>query len=76
MSHRGLKVTKVRKEERRKQAEARQAEYDKLTLQEKLDRLPSGKCERQRVRYAARLEKQAQKQALAVEKVEKKAKSQ
>lgn len=74
MSHRGLKVTKVRKEERRKQAEARQVEYDKLSLQDKLTRLPAGKCERQRARYTALLTKQAQKQAVVVEKADKKEK--
>lgn len=48
MSHRGLKITKQRRQERRKQAEARQAEYDQLTLQQKLDRLPENGAKKQK----------------------------
>lgn len=40
MSHRGYTITKQIKALRRKFAEERQTEYDKLTLQEKIDRLP------------------------------------
>lgn len=40
MSSRGYPVTKQVREFRRKEAEKRQAEYDKLSLQQKLDRLP------------------------------------
>lgn len=40
MSNRGLPITKYIKDRRRKEAEQRQAEYDKLSLQEKVDRLP------------------------------------
>lgn len=50
-------ITKQRKEERRKQAELRQMEYDKLSIQEKLARLPIGKCERQRIKLTSLLSK-------------------
>lgn len=40
MSSRGFTITQAIRQERRKRAEERQAEYDKLSLQEKLDRLP------------------------------------
>lgn len=40
MSHRGHPVTVAIKLFRRKNAEERQAEYDKLSLKEKLERLP------------------------------------
>jgi hypothetical protein len=40
MASRGFPITQQMRLERRKRAEERQAEYDKLTLQEKLDRLP------------------------------------
>jgi hypothetical protein len=76
MSHHGkhgFPRTKQIMLERKKQADERKAEYDKLSLQQKLDALPEGKCNRQRARYTAMLEKQAQKQA-PVEKTEKKAK--
>lgn len=38
--HHGYPLTKQMRSERRKVAEERQAEYDKLTLQQKIDRLP------------------------------------
>lgn len=41
MSHRGKKKTRSMLEQLRKEAGERQAEYDKLTLQQKLDRLPA-----------------------------------
>lgn len=41
MSSRGYPVTREIRARLRKEAEERQAEYDKLSLQEKLDRLPS-----------------------------------
>jgi len=40
MSHRGQPVTKVIKERRRKAAEAMKAEYDALSLEEKIAKLP------------------------------------
>ena len=40
MSARGFPITKIMQERRRKEAEARQAEYNKLSTQDKLDRLP------------------------------------
>ena len=57
MSHRGYTVTKQIKELRRKFAEERQAEYDKLTLQQKIDRLPPEPgAKKQRARLLALLE--------------------
>lgn len=55
-------VTKQMRESRRMQAESRQAEYDKLSTQEKLDRLPpSPMCKRQRDKLLAKLEKETKK---------------
>jgi len=59
MSRRGFTITKQIRLERRKQAEARQAEYDKLTLQQKIDRLPAEPAaKKQRARLLKALEKQ------------------
>lgn len=63
MSKRGFPITTQIREFRRKNAEARQAEYDKLTLQQKLDRLPANGAKRQRARLEAALNKQSQKPA-------------
>ncbi len=41
MSRRGMPTTYQIQMERRKRAEERQAEYDKLTTQQKLDKLPA-----------------------------------
>jgi hypothetical protein len=76
MSHRGYTITKQIKEQRRKFAEERQAEYDKLTLQQKIDRLPPEPgAKKQRARLLALLEeskkpKQAQKTEAKVEKTD------
>ena len=43
-------ITKQIREIRRRNAEIRQQEYDKLTVQEKLDRLPIGGANKQRAR--------------------------
>lgn len=52
--------TKQIREVRRQQAEARQAEYDQLTVQEKLARLPpEPHAARQRARLVAQLKRQA-----------------
>lgn len=40
MSHRGKPVTRNIREQRQREAATRQAEYDALTLQQKLDKLP------------------------------------
>ena len=61
MSHRKLPITQQRRAERRKQAEARQAEYDQLSTQQKLDRLPANGAKRQRARLEASLNKSPQK---------------
>lgn len=50
--------TKSIREGLRKAAEARQAESDKLTTQQKLDKLPENGAKRQRARYLALLEKE------------------
>jgi hypothetical protein len=62
-AHRGLTKNnavngRVRKTERREQSLARKAEFDKLSLKEKLARLPEGGANRQRARYLALLAKQ------------------
>lgn len=62
MSTRGFPITQARRSERRAQAEARQAEYDKLSLQEKLDGVP-GKHAPAGKKVRAKLELQTQKLA-------------
>jgi len=64
MSSRGMPVTQQMRQERRTRAEARQAEYDKLSLQEKLKRLPAEPAAtKQRTRLISLLEKQNQPKA-------------
>ena len=65
MSTRGFPVTQQRRAERRKQAEARQAEYDKLSLQQKLDKLPVGGAKKQRARLEAAMNKSVSTQVSA-----------
>ena len=48
--------TKAIRTQLRKEAEARQAESDKLTVKQKLDRLPAIGANRQRARYTAAIE--------------------
>lgn len=60
MSSRGLPITQQRREERRKQANARNEEYNKLSLQQKLDRLPVGGAKKQRAKLEAALNKSVQ----------------
>lgn len=79
-------ITKQIRAERRARAEERQAEYDKLTLQQKIDRLPpEPAAKKQRARLLAQLQKQQekatqaqadaeQKKAIAEEKAQKRAK--
>lgn len=57
MSSRGMPITKHIKAERRKRAEAMKAEYDKLTTQQKLDRLPKDGAKKQRERLTKLLSK-------------------
>jgi len=58
MSSRGLPVTKQIRELRRKFAEERQAEYDKLSIKEKLERLPPEPgAKKQRAKLLAQLNK-------------------
>lgn len=61
MSKRGIPVTKAIREMRRQRAEKRQADYDKLSLQEKLDRLPEGGANKQRAKLEVLLKKQQEK---------------
>jgi len=61
MSTRGFPVTAQRRAARRAQAEVRQAEYDKLSIQDKLDRLPADRCNRQRTKLMAQVQKLADK---------------
>lgn len=49
--------SRIRKEVLREEAEARQAAHDKLSIQEKLDRLPKGGAKRERARLEALLAK-------------------
>lgn len=57
MSSRGMPKTRSIRDGLRKAADARKAESDKLTTQQKLDRLPPTGSNRQRARYQAELEK-------------------
>lgn len=62
MSTRGFPITAARRAERRVQAEKRQAEYDKLSLQEKLDRLPpEPAAQRQRTKLLDQVKKSEEK---------------
>lgn len=56
MSSRGFPVTKSMRAERKAKAEARQAEYDKLTLDQKLAKLPVDGAKRQRARLTKQTE--------------------
>jgi len=67
MSHRGMPVTQQRRSERRAQAEKRQQAYSALSVQEKLDKLPSVGAKRQRELLTAQLNKSAAKPALPVD---------
>ena len=63
MSRMGLPKTKQIRERLRKEAEERQAEYDKLSLHEKLERLPAAPAAaRQRARLLASKAKPASKE--------------
>lgn len=59
---RGFPITKAMQAERRKRAEERNAEYEKLTLQQKLDKLPAApKAAKQRAKLQAQVEQTTQK---------------
>jgi len=72
--HRGFPVTKQMRSERRKRAEEMQAEYDKLTLEQKLAKLPPEPgAKKQRARLLLLIQKkkdavEAEKLAAAVKK--------
>lgn len=66
-------VTRRIREERRKRAEERQAEYDKLTLEQKLSRLPPEPgAKRQRAKLLKKLNELSAKQVKFEEKSEEK----
>lgn len=74
---RGFPITFEMRAERRKRAEARQAEYDKLSLQQKLDKVPAGGGKKERAKLEAKIAAAANKavtEAKADEVVAKKAK--
>jgi hypothetical protein len=60
MSSRGFNITVARRLERRKQAEARNEEYNKMSLQQKLDALPASGSKKQRARLEAAVNKSNQ----------------
>jgi hypothetical protein len=60
MSTRGYCVTRSQRELRRKQADLRNEEYNKLSLQEKLERLPVDGAKRQRARLEAAMSGRSQ----------------
>jgi hypothetical protein len=65
MSTRGFCITKARRAERRKQADARNEEYNKKSLQSKLEGLPIGGAKKQRARLEVAVAKQQIKQVPA-----------
>lgn len=71
MASRGMPVTEQIRSEKRKRAEARQAEYDKLTLQQKIERLPANGAMKQRAKLLALLDKQQNKKTPEAEVSEK-----
>lgn len=52
---RGFPVTFAMRAERRKRAEERQAAYDKLTLQQKLDKVPVDGGKKERAKLEAKI---------------------
>lgn len=62
MSSRGFPVTKQMRAEKRAQAEQRQEEYNKLSLAEKLAKLPKDGATKQRKKLQALLNQQNNKQ--------------
>ena len=70
MSSRGMPKTESIREGLRKAANERKQEYDKLTTQQKLDKLPEGHCERQRARLLKALEEEKKPKVEATKKVE------
>lgn len=75
MSSRGMPVTEAVRERRRNAALKRQAEYDKLSLQEKLQRLPpEPHCAKQRNKLLLLVEAQTKQKPVQSEQVESKVK--
>lgn len=58
---RGFPITQAMRAERRKRAEERNAEYNKLTLQQKLEKLPTNGANRQRAKLQAAIQAAAEK---------------
>ena len=67
MSSRGMKITQTIRAERRARAEARQAEYNKLSLEEKLARLPKDGANKQRARLLKKNEIKVSESQVVVE---------
>ena len=63
---RGFPVTAMMRAERRKSAEARQALYDALTLQQKLDKVPANGGKKVRAKLERLMQKAAAKPAETV----------
>lgn len=59
MAVKRFKVTKAIRAERRAKAEAMQAEYNKLSLEEKIARLPKDGAKKQRARLMKQLEERS-----------------
>jgi hypothetical protein len=75
MARRGLTITKAIKAERRTRAEKMKADYDLLTLEEKIARLPPDGAKKQRARLLAQLEEKNKKQNSSEKKEDKASKS-
>jgi hypothetical protein len=72
MPTRGKTITQSIRAQRRKAAEQRKADYDKLTLEQKLAKLPAGAANKQRARLEALIaaaKKPAQVESEVVEKL-------
>jgi hypothetical protein len=68
MSSRCLPITKAIRERRRKEAELRQAAYDTLSTQQKIDRLPPEPySQKQRAKLLARLAEESNPKRTKVE---------
>ena len=66
MAKRGFPITFEMRAERRKRAEDRQAEYDKLSLEQKLAKLPVNGAKKERAKLERLMEKMSAKLVEAV----------
>ena len=67
MSSRGMPVTQAIRAERRARAESMKKEYDKLSLEEKLARLPKDGANKQRARLSKKTENKIPESQAVVE---------